>query len=380
VPQGQNTKRLSVSNSCLLVAQHSNFPPVLHRIRTRPRAEGTLSRLASARARAAGIDVAPLIVKAGVTRRQVEEVGVGLAAEGQIKLVGLIADALQDDLLGFHLARDADLREIGLLYYVLNSSDRLGDALRRAERYCAIINEGVRLRVREGKELALALTYVGVERLSDRHQIEAWVTFLVRICRQITNRHLMPCRVSFIHRREGGCPEMNALMGHEINFGADADEVTFLGPAQELPVLGADPYLNRLLVKYCEEARSHHAAISSFRVSVENAIAPILPHGKARAPEIAAQFGVSPRTLMRRLAAEGLTFSTVLDRLRADLARRYLQDKDLPISKIAWMLGYREVSAFTHAYKRWTGKTPRQARAPEKRPASSVASDQRRLS
>jgi AraC-like DNA-binding protein len=83
---------------------------------------------------------------------------------------------------------------------------------------------------------------------------------------------------------------------------------------------------------------------------------------------------------MRRLAAEGLTFSTVLDRLRADLARRYLQVKDLPISKIAWMLGYREVSAFTHAYKRWTGKTPRQARAPEKRPASSVASDRRRLS
>jgi hypothetical protein len=67
-------------------------------------------------------------VKAGVTRRQVEEVGVGLAAEGQIKLAGLFADALQDDLLGFHLARDADLREIGLLYYVLNSSDRLGDA------------------------------------------------------------------------------------------------------------------------------------------------------------------------------------------------------------------------------------------------------------
>ena len=79
--------------------------------------------------------MAPLIVKAGVTRRQVEEVGVGLAAEGQIKLAGLFADALQDDLLGFHLARDADPREIGLLYYVLNSSDRLGDALRRAERY-----------------------------------------------------------------------------------------------------------------------------------------------------------------------------------------------------------------------------------------------------
>jgi AraC-like DNA-binding protein len=57
-----------------------------------------------------------------------------------------------------------------------------------------------------------------------------------------------------------------------------------------------------------------------------------------------------------------------------------LQEEDLPISKIAWLLGYREASAFTHAYKRWTGKTPRKARAPEKRPPSPVASDRRRLS
>jgi len=93
------------------------------------------------------------MAKAGVTWRQVEQEDVWLAAEGQIKFVELIAEALQDNLLGFHLARDMDLREIGLLYYVLNSSDVLGDALRRAERYCAIINEGVRLRVREGKSL-----------------------------------------------------------------------------------------------------------------------------------------------------------------------------------------------------------------------------------
>jgi AraC-like DNA-binding protein len=89
-------------------------------------------------------------------------------------------------------------------------------------------------------------------------------------------------------------------------------------------------------------------------------------------PEIARRLGMSPRTLARRLAEEGLTFSTVLEGLRTALARRYLQDEDLPISKIAWLLGYGEVSAFTHAYKRWTGRTPREARASEKRSASPV--------
>jgi AraC-like DNA-binding protein len=352
--------------------------PIFHQIRTRPSAEGTLSRLACARARAAGLDVRPLMAKAGVTRRQVEEENVWLPAQGQIRLVELIADTLQDDFLGFHIARDMDLRELGLLYYVLNSSDLLGDALRRGQRYCAIINEGVCLRVHGGTEFAVAFNYIGVNRRSDRHQIEAWVTSLVRICRELTDRRVLPNSIRFVHRRKG-CPEMDAFMGCKVEFSTDADEVAFPGTAQEMPILAADPYLNRLLIKSCEQVRSHWAIGGPFRVRVENAIAPLLPHGKASLAEIAHLLGMSPRTLTRRLAAEGLTFADVLNNLRMDLARHYLQDEGLPISKTAWLLGYGEVSAFTHAHKRWTGRTPTEARAVEKRPTSMAASDRRAL-
>ena len=60
---------------------------------------------------------------------------------------------------------------------------------------------------------------------------------------------------------------------------------------------------------------------------------------------------------------EGQTFSNVLEGLRSNLAESYLADEDLSISQIAWLLGYKEVSALTHAFKRWTGTTPRQARS-----------------
>jgi AraC-like DNA-binding protein len=130
-----------------------------------------------------------------------------------------------------------------------------------------------------------------------------------------------------------------------------------------MPVVSADPYLNSLLITYCEEALARRSASSvSFRSSVENAIAPLLPHGKVRAGEIARRLAVSQRTFARRLSLDGLTFSDVLEDLRSDLAERYLAEDDLSISQIAWLLGYREVSAFTHAFKRWTGKTPRAAR------------------
>ena len=344
----------------------------LQRGNMRPSAAGTLSRLACARAKESGIDVAPLLLKAGVTRQQVEDDDVRVLAQGQIRFVELIADALQDDFFGFHLARNYDLREIGLLYYVWNSSELLGDAFRRVERYSTIVNEGVSLHVREGKELVATLTYVGVERLSDRHQIEFWVTSLVRACQQLTGRRLLPSCVRFIHRREGGCPELDTFMGCHVVFGAEMDEVAFPGKVKQMPVVGADPALNKLLIKYCEEARLlRHARPDTFRVGLENAIAPLLPHGKARANEIARRLGMSTRTLARRVASEGLTFTGVLSELRVDLAKRYLREEALPISEIAWLLGYQEVSAFTHAFKRRTGQTPREARSQE--PASTHA-------
>jgi AraC-like DNA-binding protein len=333
-----------------------------------PSAVGTLSRLACARAVSAGIGVEPLMVKAGVTRKQVEDQSVRLAVEGQIKFVELVAEALHDDCLGFHLARDYDLREIGLLYYVWNSSDLLGDAFRRAERYSSIVNEAVSLRVRSnGNDLALSSTYVGIKRLSDRHQIEFWVTSLVRICRQLTNRHLLPSSVAFVHRHNGGAIALKKFLGCDVIFGAATDEVAFPGTVKQMPVVAADPYLNKLLIKYCEEARSHRQpGRLTFRVAVENAIAPLLPHGRARADEIARRLGMSLRTLARRLESEGLTFTGILNELRVDLAKRYLLEEDLAISKIAWLLGYQDVTAFTHAFKRSTGKSPREARTQEK--------------
>ena len=89
---------------------------------------------------------------------------------------------------------------------------------------------------------------------------------------------------------------------------------------------------------------------------------PLLPHGKANAKNVARKLGMTRRTLARHLASEGLTFVKMLQELRLDLAKRDLADRDLSITQIAWLLGYRDVSAFTNAFKRWTGKTPSMAR------------------
>jgi AraC-like DNA-binding protein len=103
-------------------------------------------------------------------------------------------------------------------------------------------------------------------------------------------------------------------------------------------------------------------ASSHLRSRVENAISSLLPHGRVLLGDIARSLAMSERTLGRKLADEGLNFTEILQRLRHDLAVRYLDDRKLHVSKIAWLLGFHEVSAFTHACKRWTGKTPREMR------------------
>jgi AraC-like DNA-binding protein len=335
------------------------------RLRALPTATGGIARIAHAYARRSGIAVKTLIKKVGLTERQINDHRARLAVRQQIEFLNLVATALGDEFLGFHLAESFDLRELGLLYYVAASSETLGDALQRTARYSSIVNEGLSLRYVEGRDVRIVFEYVGVARHSDRHQIEFLMTALIRVCRHLTKLRVTPKRVRITHQRiKKGGSQLTAYFGRNIAFGAKADELTFIGRTKHESIASADPYLNEILVANGEQALSHRRARSgACRAAVENGIVPLLPHGKVRASQIAAKLHLSQRTLARRLASEGVTYSSVLQDLRIDLARQYLSHADLSISRIAWLLGYREVSAFTHAFKRWSGTTPSVVRA-----------------
>jgi len=329
-----------------------------------PSAVGSMARLAYLRGKAAGVELGPLLKAANLTVAEMEDPEVRLKVKDQIEFMNLVAGAIPDDYLGFHLAQVPDLREFGLLYYVMASADTLSESLRRTVRYSSIFNEGLVPKYVDGKDdISISLRYVDVQRHPDRHQIEFYLTALIRICRKLTGTHLVPASVKLMHHRSYRFPDLAEFFGSDVQFDQDSDEITFPARVGVLPVISADPYLNRLLVRYCEEAlERRQTRHKSFRSNVENAIVPLLPHGKARSSEVARRLGIGQRTFTRRLSAEGLNFSKVLGSLRIDLATRYLADRQLSISQIAWLLGYQEVGGFSHAFKRWTGRSPRETR------------------
>lgn len=342
-----------------------------------PRALAGLSRLAARRLAQAGVDPEPLLAAAGLSRSLIEAPGGRVDVRSQLAFVDLAAQALGDELLGFHMALDGDLRELGAFYYVMASAPTLGEALAREERYSALVNEGVRTRFTRTDKLVVDVEYVGLERRLGRHEMEFWLACTVRKSRLFTSRELVPAYVGFMHGRETDTSEIERYLGCAPEFRAAHDRVCFDGAAADLPQVSADPYLQGVVVRYLDAVTAgFERRPDRLRVRVENAIMARLPHGTARIAAVAQDLGMSTRTLSRRLAAEGESFGAILDKLRSDLAARYLQSEELSMAQIGWLLGYTEQSSFVRAVQRWTGKSPRdvrrQASAATKKPPSGL--------
>ena len=122
--------------------------------------------------------------------------------------------------------------------------------------------------------------------------------------------------------------------------------------------MSGDSHLLHILEAHADDLLSERRTATGLRGMVENRLLSILPSGKVQTAVVARQLGMSERSFKRHLAQEGTSFGEVLDRLRYRLALRYLEDERSSIQQIAWLLGYSEIGAFNHAFKRWTGHRP----------------------
>jgi AraC-like DNA-binding protein len=328
-----------------------------------PSAGEALTRHVASHLAAHRVEPAPLLAAAGLPPTLLDQPSGGIGVRGQIEFLNLAAEALEDDLIGFHSAQTIDFRSVGIVYYLMASSETLATALQRLERYGSSADEALRVRSRKTENLSVELAYVGVKRHLDRHQAEFWLAGTLRLCRLFTGRDLVPAAVTLVHARPARAAEIERYVGREIAFGADRDLLVFEGGAGDLSLTTCDPYLQHLLVALCDRASpTRSGEPASLRTSVANAITPRLRNGTPTIDNIAKDLGMSARTLTRKLAEAGTSFSMVLDELRYELAIQYTRDSTSTISQIAWLLGYREPSAATRAFKRWTGKTPTEFR------------------
>lgn len=152
--------------------------------------------------------------------------------------------------------------------------------------------------------------------------------------------------------------EIERFLGCVPTYDARYTRLTFSHEDWARPLVGANLRLQATLEAHANELLREASQAQGFGSRVRAVIAQILRDGEPRISDVARQLGMTARTLQRRLQDEALGFTALVDEARLQLARRYLADESLSISEVSFALGYSEPSAFTRAFKRWSGLAP----------------------
>ena len=341
------------------------------RRRLLPTTTGFPARRAVAALRNHDIDPAPLLQRVGLSEQDLDNQENRISSAAQARLLEFAADALHDPSLGFHLATEADPRELGLPFYVASAAKDLGEAIALLVRYCRIVNEAIRAQLmRRSGDLVIDVHVVGVPRFRAAQNAELAVAVILKGLREITGRNVHPTNVTLVHMRNSDSPEFERFCGCPVEFGASSDQLVFSNESLAVPLISEDMHLLDVLRPICDEAaKQRETAPASLSALVENEAQKLLPHGKAQRHNVAKKLAMSPRTLARRLASEGTTFEEVVDELRRSLALQYIKTPNVSLSQVAWLLGYEGSTSFSHAFARWTGRSPSVVRNEKQLPA-----------
>ena len=318
-----------------------------------------------------GVAVAPLLQRAGLSEGDFEgRPSRRVLAAAQGRFLELAAEAMDDGAFGLHLAEETDPRDAGILFYIASGAKDIGEALALFARYVRIVNEAVRLKLtRTPQGLTIEIHVTGLARHRVRQNLEFGIAMILKALRDAAGRRVRPARVAFAHARSSDLREFERFylcpveFGRAANEAASSDVLEFSNDTLAVPLVTADPKLIEALQPFCDKAASERSTPKgTLRAAVEKEAERLLPHGKANVETVAKALGLSGRTLSRRLADEGATFGEVVDRLRRSLALQYLKEPGFSLCQIAWLVGYEGSTSFTHAFRRWTGRSPSVAR------------------
>jgi AraC-like DNA-binding protein len=301
-----------------------------------------------------------LLTEAGLDERSLNSEGARIPFDKYADFFELAAEATSDACLGLHFGQTRDARDAGLIGYVGLSSPKVADAINNISRYRRVFSDAVEIEAGDFEEsgrLRWVFPSSAAHRFIQASEFSA--ANLLCALRQMTGRDLTPDMVSLTHPRNRHIKEFERFFGCPVKFGSHQNIIRFKLSDLQVPLLSADNRLLTILRTHCEEVLSRRSEPTPTLVeTVERLIADRLTRGEAKLENVATELGMSPRTLSRRLTEQGTTFNAIIEELRKELALRFLQNSNLVLTEIAFLMGYTEISTFSHAFKRWTGKSP----------------------
>jgi AraC-like DNA-binding protein len=276
-----------------------------------------------------------------------------------LRLIERAASLVGDASYGLRLGASRDTRDRGLLGFLLLNSPTLMDGMTNLQRYSRVVGEGENLEIeRNGAHVVLRFREADPALRALRHNSDFIAASVVRGCRDLTRQAISPIRAEFIGEEPSAKVEYADILGCPIRFGAEWDALVYSEETTRLPAKGADDKLLRVLEEACQKIIGPIAKVHDLVHEVRRLIVERLPRGSANIDAIADELNMGSKTLERRLAERGQSFSALLDATRYNAAKHYLEETDMRIAQVAYMAGYTEPAALVRAFKRWTGTTP----------------------
>lgn len=258
---------------------------------------------------------------------------------------------------GLRLGQQGGLGSFGLVGALVTYSPDVGTAMRNLVRY-------LHLRVR-GSAPTLAVDAGSVTfgydiyapEVEDTHQYaDGAVAVMFNIARALCGPEWKPVEVRFAHPRPDNDRPFRRFFRAPLRFDAEQYALRFPADWLDRPIPGADRELLALVQRQIDALEARYRADPP--ELVRRVLRTALLTGRFKAEHVAALFAMHSRTLSRRLKTCGTSFKQLADEGRHEIARQMLDDPHLEIGTIAASLDYADASAFTRAFRRWTGTSP----------------------
>lgn len=254
--------------------------------------------------------------------------------------------------------------DYGLVGFVAMNSPTLGEAIRQAVRFLGLWTDDPGMQLRDDGTVSVVYRTKFADRVGWRFATEATHAELLNGARLVTQKHITPLEVRFEHIGPRDISAHEAFFGCKVRFRAPDSALVFRPEDLALPLPKADAQLGEYLRSIALQALEKRGGVESSPLDkIRGIIAEELQRGVPSLEQVAKSLATSERTLRRRLESEGTSFRELLDETRAGLARSYVSDRRIPLSEVAFLLGFSEPSAFHRAFKRWTQTTPNAWRA-----------------
>jgi len=300
-----------------------------------------------------------ILKEVGLGRRQLNDPDARIPYHKYAALLSLATDAMDDDCFGLRLGTSIVPKQAGVLGYILLNSATLGDALVNLLRYHRVLTDALRPDLKVGKKEAEFSCVIADPKVADKRQIQEFgLGILYNFCQLITGRDIRLNRVDFQHAETKEALTVRQVFGAPVRYRQAKNAIIFDAKLLDYPIETADNELLKILKRHCLQILGARPKADDLGFEVRDLITTLLTSGQPKIDAVAQELGMSSRTLTRRLAEDGLTYKGLLDEVRRKLALQYLKDRRISVKQAAYLLGYSEVSAFYHAFRRWVGSSP----------------------